>query len=153
MHEHKASCNVCAAGQKGSDASAREATKKLVAASKQLRALQAVLGKLGVTTVAEETCNDENAMPTPRASIAASAVKPTVPKLALGALHAAPANVSQPSDRVTVGRNTIVRQVLSELSSSSSVQAKQQAGPVSARTRPQPKTTTAPLRSARKVHQ
>lgn len=61
---------VNCAGQKGSDVSAREATKKLVAATKQMHALQAVLQDIhGVTaTIPQDTgvdsklpASDENA--------------------------------------------------------------------------------------------
>ena len=38
----------CFAGQKGSDVSARESTRKIVAASRQLEALQSILNALGV---------------------------------------------------------------------------------------------------------
>ena len=41
--DHSRAIKVWTAGQKGSDVSAREATKKLVAATKQMHALQAVL--------------------------------------------------------------------------------------------------------------
>ena len=43
IYLHSQAIKVWAAGQKGSDVSAREATKKLVAAAKQMHALQAVL--------------------------------------------------------------------------------------------------------------
>lgn len=52
------------AGQKGSDVSAREATKKLVAATKQIHALQAVLQDIHVVSpdaVAKLQAPDENA--------------------------------------------------------------------------------------------
>ena len=52
------------AGQKGSDVSAREATKKLVAATKQMHALQAVLQDIhGVTAAMSQKlqASDENA--------------------------------------------------------------------------------------------
>lgn len=39
--------STCAAGQKGSDRSAKEATRKVVAATRQLAALEAVLNALG----------------------------------------------------------------------------------------------------------
>lgn len=52
------------AGQKGSDVSAREATKKLVAATKQMHALQAVLQDIHVVSpdaVTKLQASDENA--------------------------------------------------------------------------------------------
>ena len=43
MHAERQKAAMNVAGQKGSDVSAREATRKLVAATKQMHALQAVL--------------------------------------------------------------------------------------------------------------
>ncbi|KAK9814207.1 hypothetical protein WJX72_002306 [[Myrmecia] bisecta] len=77
-------------GQKGSDVSAREATRKMVAATRQLRALQQVLTALGVT-------NSE-----------AQAVLATIDDLkSSGASCATP---------MWAARNTIVRDALNEIS-------------------------------------
>ena len=82
------------AGQKGSDVSAREATKKLVAAAKQMHALQAVLGDVHDASSTESV---------------GTAPKETVSSLIENASSAA----AQAGP--WAARNTIVRDVLNEL--------------------------------------
>ena len=81
------------AGQKGSDASAREATEKLVAATRQLHSLQQVLDALHSKMAS--TASPDKKPPSRR----------VVPKLRL---PARPPETPYGTD-LTVGKNTLVR--------------------------------------------
>ena len=81
------------AGQKGSDASAREATKKLVAATRQLHSLQQVLDALHSKVASTASLDKE------------SSSRRGVPKLRL---PARPPETPRATD-LTVGKNTLVR--------------------------------------------